>query len=137
MCSFLVVVTLQMLYAYTKLLTSVYSSSPCSIFFQSIIDFLKIDIEHNEWDSLHSMNLDGSLTKVKQLAVEFHFAEALTNKPKSDFAHYWNIISGLHNQGFRIWHSHGNLYSPTMTIFEPESVRSCLEIYLLNVNFSD
>ena len=45
-----------------------------------IIDYLKIDIEWNEWDVLKQVLQSGMLDKVRQLSVEFH----LPNKRSSE-----------------------------------------------------
>ena len=40
---------------------------------EKVIDYLKMDIESAEWDTIPQIIKSGMLTKVRQLGVEFHF----------------------------------------------------------------
>ncbi|ESO11082.1 hypothetical protein HELRODRAFT_167613 [Helobdella robusta] len=69
------------------------------------IDYLKIDIESWEWESMDTALNDGSLKKVKQIGIEFHRTGSIT---KSYYLEKLNFFSRLHNAGFRKWHTHLN-----------------------------
>ena len=49
-----------------------------------IIDYLKIDIEWSEWDALEQIIKSGMLSKVRQMAVEFHLPNKQAVESKID-----------------------------------------------------
>ncbi|ESO11064.1 hypothetical protein HELRODRAFT_167589 [Helobdella robusta] len=100
----------------------------------STIDYLKIDIESYEWESMDTAVKDGSLRNVKQIGVEFHRTGTLT---KEFYLDKLNTFARLHDAGFRKWRTHlnvpcGVLYSDITQGF----MSICNELYYLNLLYS-
>ncbi len=55
--------------------------------FQKVLDYLKMDIERSEWDSLPNMMDDGILNKVKQLGLEIHINTGTVTSFRSTMYH--------------------------------------------------
>ena len=89
--------------------------SDCSIYificvfkFQVLIDYLKIDIEGDEWKSLKPMLTDGTLkTTAKQLGIEFHTAK---NKDPGALRGQYGMTQWLDRQGFKIIFMRKNMF---------------------------
>ncbi|ESO11081.1 hypothetical protein HELRODRAFT_167612 [Helobdella robusta] len=95
------------------------------------IDYLKIDIEGWEWESMDTAIKDGSLKKVKQIGIEFHRTGSIT---KSYYLEKLNFFSRLHNAGFRKWHTHLNVPCGTrLSDLTKRSIYMCHELYFINV----
>ena len=98
-----------------------------------------MDIEYSEWGAISQMLLDGSLTNVKQLAIEIHTRE-LNDKYRSDttvqgFAYYWRTLNGLEEAGFKRWKHHANpmgMYTSSRT---GRHLSCCFELFYVNINF--
>ena len=101
------------------------------------MDYLKIDIEYWEWDSLETALKDGSLKNVKQLGIEFHRDELMYQK--TSFRHYikyFNVFQGLRNAGFYKWFYRLNPLSMAMySIDMGGRIDCCYEFVYLNLNF--
>jgi len=93
------------------------------------MDYLKIDIEENEWTSLVPMLTDGTLIYVKQLGIEVHMAES---DAVSLFRKY-SLLKRLEDLGFRRWFFAPNYYNMKRT---KNGFRSyCYEMIYINVNY--
>ena len=85
------------------------------IVFQRTIDILKIDVEGDEWLSLHQMISAGALDGVKQISMETHFGRTHHAIPK-----YWgnensykplSALRRLYESGFRTFMRERNIWS--------------------------
>jgi hypothetical protein len=61
------------------------------------IDYLKMDIEDAEWETLINMGSTGVLDRVKQLALEIHVVA-------KTFYKYYSVLKQLEERGFRRWY---------------------------------
>lgn len=102
-----------------------------------MIDYLKIDVESNEWDALEEILSHGKiLSHVKQLAIEIHTKELnKIQSTKEDLYRYWAILHGLEVAGFRRWYWHFNLWGffPSRTL--EKYLSCCYETIYININF--
>jgi hypothetical protein len=97
-----------------------------------IIDYLKIDIEDNEWKSLEAMYTSDILSRVKQFGIEIHTMPTGTVNTKA-FHYRWTVLKRLESFGFRRWYWHFNHYGAYSA---NGRVRSCCyELVYINVNF--
>ena len=112
---------------------NILKDSYCS--FQKIIDFLKIDIEYSEWNSLVPMLADNILRNVKQFGIEIHKSEM--NKIATTLEQYemqYKLLTGLEEQGFRKWKVHKNqrgLYNSNTG----DRRTCCFEMAFININY--
>jgi hypothetical protein len=74
----------------------------------SIIDYLKIDIENTEWRVLPQILESGMMDKVRQLAVEIHLD---CNKSIDNCRHHASIIQSLETYGMVRFDSKPNMYT--------------------------
>ena len=67
-----------------------------SLILQKTIDYLKMDIEYSEWESLETIIKDGSLEKVKQLGIEIHkeLGKKTLITDKQQYYRFYNILKG-------------------------------------------
>ncbi|ESO11083.1 hypothetical protein HELRODRAFT_167614 [Helobdella robusta] len=97
------------------------------------IDYLKIDIEGWEWESMDTALNDGSLKKVKQIGIEFHRIGYIA---KSYYLEKLNFFSRLHNAGFRKWHTHLNVPCGTrLSDLTKRPIFICHELYFINIHY--
>ena len=61
---------------------------------ETVIDYLKIDIGLDEWDALAQIIKEGTLSKVRQLTVEFHL-------PKESKGEFFDIKTDVTLKGYR------------------------------------
>jgi len=106
-----------------------------------VIDYLKIDIEGNEWDSFEAMlrmeDTTHQLSKIKQLGLEIHvhFDNADTKRVQ-EYVRYQKILFGLHSAGFMMWDFHKNIYNFYKTQRRNGvKMTSCYELAFINVNY--
>ena len=62
-----------------------------------VIDYLKIDIEHAEWDTIPNMIESGMLKKVRQMGIEFHLS---SGAKLEHFRNRIKIIRSIEKAGF-------------------------------------
>ena len=90
-----------------------------------------MDIESSEWHALKTMINDGSLSNVKQLAIEFHMT--------LDPLQVWEVLHLIHKEGFRIWHTHPNTFCSNVEYATLGGVnghaKACQESYFLNTGY--
>lgn len=107
---------------------------------KAIIDYLKMDVEFDEWKALQNMLTSNVLRQVKQLAVEIHLFMP-TDVPINEtpnirkLLEFSAILEQLEEQGFRRWHWIMNQY-PTSVYKVSNGLRSCCyELIYINANF--
>ena len=105
-------------------------------FFQKIIDYLKIDIEYNEWDTFKVMLEDGTLKNVKQFGFETHTQEVKRRTTNVDnFVMYWSLLDKLEQAGFRRWYWHLNRFGKYTSKRTGTRRTCCHELVYININF--
>ena len=104
-----------------------------------MIDYLKIDIEYNEWDSFKAMFQENSLKNVKQFGFEIHTHELYGGSPTTNaqFMNYVDTLRTLESKGFRRFLSHLNPYGRYSSRRTGLQQSCCYELYYLNLNFID
>ena len=81
---------------------------PVFLILQKILDYLKIDVEDAEWDSLKDvLQTDFLQTKVRQLGFEIHAMIGPRNR-MPDFDMRADVLQRLYSIGFRRWYVHFN-----------------------------
>ena len=106
--------------------------------FQRIIDYLKMDIEYSEWDSLATALKENVLRRVKQFGIETHTKEVFKGQKthtRTIFILYEhserNRTAGIQGK-FSSHYNHYGLYTSHRTGL----VRTCcMELVYLNINF--
>ncbi|XP_048238240.1 probable methyltransferase-like protein 24 [Haliotis rufescens] len=96
-----------------------------------VIDYMKIDIEDSEWESLrHAFNSNG-LEGVKQLSLEFH---VFGKEERSRYIARLNVLRDLYNLGYRIFWTHNNVVYPACrftSVYDGRERTRCHEVYFL------
>ena len=105
-------------------------------FFQKIIDYLKIDIEYNEWDTFKAIFEEGALKNVKQFGFETHTHEVQGQTTTVDnFVMYWSLLDKLEQAGFRRWYWHFNHFGKYTSKRTGRGRTCCYEMVYININF--
>lgn len=105
---------------------------------QRILDYVKIDIEYMEWESLEVLLDPGQhiLARVKQIALELHSREnQRQSTTKQDFRYYLDLLERLEQRGFRQWHIHFNSNGIYRSEVSGEYRTCCHEVVYVNLNF--
>ena len=112
------------------------------LYFQSIIDILKIDIEGAEWQAIPPILSAGIHKQVKQLLIEIH---AGRKGPRMNLG-FWGdvhltgqlrVLRLLYESGFRIFMREHNMYSLTSFSVPPQNQITIVnEISLVNIDFN-
>jgi len=97
---------------------------------QVIIDYLKMDVEGAEWNSLKSMTQSDVLSRVKQLGLEIH-----VQADAAMLYEYWTVLNGLEKRGFRRWYWAMNFRGHNIYMVKTGSRSCCYEMVYINVNF--
>ena len=97
---------------------------------QVIIDYLKMDIEGNEWSCLKNMMRSNVLSRVKQFGLEIHVKPDTTK-----LYEYWTILRDLEKRGFRRWYWAMNYRGRNIYMVPSGSRSHCYEMVYINVNF--
>ncbi|CAD5113622.1 unnamed protein product [Dimorphilus gyrociliatus] len=100
----------------------------------SVIDYLKFDIEWIEWDVLENFFKGDGLKNVKQLGFEIHFGDpsaALDFFNSKMFTMRWRLLKRLEEKGFARWHAHAN---PKGFYIDRELRTYIFEVYYLNLS---
>ena len=98
--------------------------------FQKVIDYVKMDIERSEWDSLPNMMNDGVLNKVKPLGFEIH-----TNTRSKRWRSRLNLLKRLERLGFRKLYSHQNPACTRRSRDGKILISECIEMVYINTKF--
>ena len=106
--------------------------------FQRIIEYLKIDIEYSEWDSLATALNENILHRVKHFGIETHIKDKIFKNQTThtkDFAYFLNILKGMENLGFRKFSTHYNAHGVYASPRTGLRQTCCMELVYLNINF--
>jgi hypothetical protein len=94
-----------------------------------IIDYLKMDVEGSEWDSVANMCSTGVLDRVKQFGLEIHVGA-------KTFYKYYLILKQLEERGFRRWYWAMNFRASNIYVERPGVSRSCCyEMVYINTKY--
>ena len=105
---------------------------------QVTIDYLKIDVDYDEWECLETMFADNTLNRVKQLGIEIHtsrYPVKLKPSKEYNFWHYWIILKKLEDLGFVRWKSHFNRWGFSWSRMLHTFFTCCYEMVYINLNF--
>lgn len=95
----------------------------------TIIDYLKIDVESSEWPSLVPMLEGDTLSRVKQFGVEIHIGQFTVQT----LYYQYMLLKRLEDAGFRRWYFARNYYR---VIKRRTGFRSCCyEMVYINTRF--
>ena len=99
---------------------------------QKTIDYLKMDVEDAEWESLEAIYKTDILhSRVKQFGLEIHYMSK--SRTTAEFYRRWKIMKHLEDIGFRRWYWHFNHYG---AYFHKGHFRSCCyEMVYINTAF--
>ncbi|XP_074655360.1 putative methyltransferase-like protein 24 isoform X2 [Tubulanus polymorphus] len=105
-----------------------------------IIDYLKIDVEYSEWDSIETMLKDGTLRhQVKQLGIEYHLPELnqglYGRSTRLSLGREIAIFNTLEQHGFKLYFSHMNPTGGFFSSITRTDKHCCNEVYYINTNF--
>ena len=106
------------------------------LWFQKIIDVLKIDIEYNEWSCFRTMLKEGVLRNIRQLVFEIHTSEIYTIKRPSsvqDFHDMAETLLEMERMGFRRFHYHYNPYGKYLSTRSGKQRTCCYELSYVNI----
>lgn len=113
---------------------------------QTIISYLKIDIEYDEWPCLRMAIADGSLSNVKQLAFEIHTVpkkvmvnaahEKSIRPHKKEYIEMHNILSQLQALNFQKFDYQRNTLIEYTSPVTNKSRSFAYELYYLNTKFT-
>jgi len=93
------------------------------------IDYLKIDIEGSEWESIDSIVASGLLSRVRQLALEIHVHSRTTAQMYSSYLR----LKALEDVGMRKWYCSQNYYNLRRTRIGFRTC--CYELIYINTKF--
>ncbi|BFZ14225.1 hypothetical protein BsWGS_17264 [Bradybaena similaris] len=112
------------------------------------IDYLKIDIEYMEWESLRQALTDDSLKLVKQLGFEIHTPEMFHNMKKGnetlvrdprteklDFVHMFETLHQIEIMGFRKFNYRKNPFGLYTSAYTKKERSCCYELHYINTDF--
>jgi len=103
---------------------------------QKIINYLKLDVEYNEWAALETMLTDNILVNVKQFAIEIHTRELNDERSSAvDLHRYWDILHRLETVGFRKWYWHFNTWGFFPNRDSSRYISCCYELVYINANY--
>lgn len=111
---------------------------------QSVIDYLKFDVEYTEWKILANILSDNSLDNVKQVGFEMHTPEFLAkfkdkNNPKhatvDDYLKMVKLLKGLEKKNFRKFNHRRNPFCEYKVTYADKTYYSCYELHYVNMNF--
>ena len=101
-----------------------------------MIDYLKLDVDYEEWYVLKNMILQKSLTKVRQLAVEIHVKEITGQKTSvKEFAKYCEILDMLEHAGFVRWRVDEVKLGSYLSKRTLKRRSCCYKLYFINTVF--
>jgi len=107
---------------------------------QTVIDYLKFDIEYSEWAALPNMIATGSLKNVKQMSFEihigqFHLKQRGARSYAEQYEWWYEILRMVEEQGFRRYLSHVNPATPYHSPRTGMALSCCIELYYVNLRF--
>ena len=102
-----------------------------ALYFQSVVDYFKMDIEGSEVPSLKEMIPSGSLKNVKQLAFEVH----MYDQTKLGRYNFYSLLYSLEKLGFRRYYYHINPNCFRRSRVSGIARSMCYELYYININY--
>lgn len=109
---------------------------------QKVIDYLKFDIEYDEWSVLMALQEEGSLWNVKQIGFEIHTNELfrtakspLRATTKQDYIYMYQILQNLERMNFRQFNYRMNPFGMFNSNVTGLSRSCCYDIHFMNMNF--
>lgn len=108
---------------------------------QSIIDYLKFDIEFKEWDVILNLIGENVLQNVKQIGFEVHLLEPpLTldgdqSLTRDDFVEKLLVLKSLYEAGFRKFNYRLNPFCVYKSVVTKKFRSKCYELHLINTDF--
>ena len=109
--------------------------------FQTLIDYLKFDIEFKEWKAIQNMALDSALDNVKQLGFELHFKHPQDAKgadlqiTKDDFLRMYENLKILEDMNFKKFNYRLNPFCNYASNFTKRIRSRCYELHYMNMRF--
>ncbi|ESO10130.1 hypothetical protein HELRODRAFT_190385 [Helobdella robusta] len=102
-----------------------------------ILDYLKIDVEYYEWESLQSAIEENSLANVKQIGIELHRDEIFKKPTTAEhYKQFLTILNNLRKIGFYRWSAHLNPQSlSALSNFTNKTVMCCHEFTFISSKF--
>ena len=104
--------------------------------FQTVIDYLKLDVEYSEWEAFRTILYNGDLNNVRQLGIELHTDEvhAKRSSTVAQLAMYYDVLKGIEDAGFLKWHAHANMQATYASKKVPKKKRTCCyELKFVNI----
>jgi len=99
-----------------------------------VIDYLKIDIENNEWDVLPEIVQSGMLKRVRQFAVEIHLT---ASSDLNFYRRYIAILKSIEDAGMVRFDSKYSPFCPAVIeVLGPYVGSVCFQIAWYNINLS-
>lgn len=111
----------------------------------TIIDYLKFDIEYMEWTVLENLIKEKSFKNVKQIGFEIHtneFFKSLKgtsnvkfNSGKDDYLYMFHTLKKLEDHNFRQFNYRLNPFGEFTSPVTHKKRSCCYELHFLNMNF--
>ncbi|XP_052058269.1 probable methyltransferase-like protein 24 [Mytilus californianus] len=112
---------------------------------ETVIDYLKFDIEYMEWAVLENLLREKSFKNVKQIGFEIHTNEFYQhfkklkdvkfNSGKDDFLYMYHTIKKLEDYNFRQFNYRLNPFGEYGSPITRKKRSCCYELHFLNMNF--
>lgn len=109
---------------------------------QTIIDYLKMDVEYSAWDSLEKVlkeqPVNRLLNRVKQFGIEIHTRgiQHKSNTTVSEYVRYLKVLQGLNDAGFYRWYSRINTFGIFTSHHNSNfNYTCCYEMVFINTKF--
>ena len=102
---------------------------------QTIIDYLKFDVDNSEWSAIEAMYQENSLKNVKQIGLEIHFFHSDRNKDKQVWIKYFNTIKLIEKMGFLKWRTDENVFVYIKSPISGIQRTLCYEMVYVNSRF--
>ena len=111
-----------------------------TFYLQTVINYLKIDIEYSEWRVLESIFTERSLENVKQLGFEahskelFHVSDLGSPTGKEEFEKMYRILRRLEELNFRKFNYRLNPFGEYRSKHSKVLRSCCYELHYVNLN---
>ncbi|OWF37111.1 methyltransferase-like protein 24 [Mizuhopecten yessoensis] len=109
---------------------------------KTVIDYLKFDIEYDEWTVLQALHEEGSLWNVKQIGFEIHTNELFRQKDlplrtttKHDYIRMYKILQTLDRMNFKQFNYRLNPFGMFKSKVTNITRSCCYDIHFMNMNF--
>ena len=112
---------------------------------QTVIEYLKFDIEYMEWRVLENLLKEKSFKNVKQIGFEIHTNEFYQhlkketnvkfNSAKEDYLYMFSVIRKLEDHNFKQFNYRLNPFGEFDSPITRKKRSCCYELHFLNMNF--